>query len=332
MYRVHYIEFITWVVAMIRILIAGGRGFIGQSLSEELKEAGHEVAWLSRQKSAPSKRAFSSKNNRCAIYTWEDLKRENLPPFDVVVNLCGANILTWPWTKNRKKQLLTSRVKPIEWIDEWIELLEPAQKPSLWINASAIGVYPQDEARYHEEQMPFPPPIRKRDEVSSFLEQLALEWETAFSKSSCCSTRKVACRLGVVLDRAGGMLLPCSWAFYLGLGGNLGSGVQYFPWISLKDVTSGIKFLIDHPLEGAVNFTAPTPCTNANFTKALAKALKRYAPFPVPSLALKTLLGERSELLLKGCQVIPQKLMQAGYTFHHPEITPFLCEHFTQTP
>ena len=304
-----------------KVLIAGGSGFSGKVISAHLLTLGYQVTWLTRK----STLASIDTKSPYRVITWEDLPTLQNDSYDVIINLCGANILSHPWTKKRKQILLSSRVGPTQNLIDYIQQCPPSHQPALWINASAVGIYDQLNQDCDEHS------VSHLAEKNNFLKSLATAWENKFySFSNRGKTRLVSARFGVILDKAGGMLKPCSLAFYLGLGGRLGSGKQIFPWISLHDVCRAIEFIISSPIAGPVNFTSPDFVTNQEFTNALAKALRRLAIFPVPAFILKLILGGRSDLLLKGCRAKPKKLLDAGFTFEHSNIKQFLTAHFTK--
>lgn len=297
-----------------KVLIAGGSGFTGKAISSYLSSKGYQITWVSRT---------VQKTDCIEVITWENLENHQ-NSYDIIINLCGANILSLPWTKRRKQQLLKSRIDPIDALSRFIKKSDPSSWPALWINASAVGIYDQKEQECDESS------DTRSSTPGDFLKTLAHKWEHHFfSTLENSNIRLVTARFGIILDKSGGMLKPCALAFKLGLGGRLGSGTQAFPWISLEDLCGAIEKIITSPLHGPVNFTSPGNCSNLTFTKALAKALHRWALFPVPSFVLKLLLGERSTLLLQGCRPAPQKLLNAGFEFQHASIDSFLKSHLS---
>ncbi|HNL79297.1 MAG TPA: TIGR01777 family oxidoreductase, partial [Agitococcus sp.] len=214
------------------------------------------------------------------------------------------------WTNKRKQALYDSRVSLTKDLVNWLK--QCSHQPQLLISGSAIGWY----GNQHD---------NKVDETSAphqeFVHELCHEWEQAALTMQSSSTRVCIIRTGVVLGSQGGMLKRLLPIFKLNLGGRLGNGQQWFSWIGLDDFIAAILFLIHHPqVDGIFNLTAPNPVTNQQFTQIFAQHLHRIAPFPVPSIVLKLLLGEMSTLLLDGQQVIPQRLINLDFDFKSPTL------------
>lgn len=289
-----------------RTLITGGTGFIGQALCPLLAQAGHEVIILSRQ-SRPALPAGA----RSAVTELSQLAGR---PVDAVVNLAGASIADGRWTEARKRLLVDSRVKTTSRLVDWIAGLE--RKPAVLVSGSAVGYYgEQGDAIVTEATRPAP----------GFTHVLCQAWEQAAVKAQQHGVRVCITRIGVVLDGDGGALAKMLPAFKFGLGGPLGSGQHYFPWIHRADMAAVIAWLIATPgATGAYNASAPNPVTNAQFTKSLGAALHRPAVLPMPAPVLKLMFGEMSEILLGSDRMVPERLLAEGFRFQYPDLDPAL--------
>lgn len=285
-----------------RILISGASGLIGNALISDLKSKGHEVIQLVRR---------DSKNSN--EISWDPAKHKldlsSAGKFDAVINLSGAGVGDKRWSDKYKNLILKSRVDSTTTIVNAIKSL--SDKPSVLINASAIGFYGE---RGNEEV----------DENSArgtgFLADVVQAWEDAALALKGSGVRVVLIRTGLVFTHRGGALAKLLPIFKLGLGGKLGNGNQYWSYISLEDEIRALNFLLEKEISGPVNLTAPNPATNLEVTKALGKALKRPTFLAVPAFALKIVLGEFSVEILGSANVIPTKLHQAGFEWNHPTI------------
>lgn len=288
-----------------RILLTGGTGFLGQALCAELLKHQHQLTIFSRQ---PDKVTKQYQGKVQAVSQFEQLSTNS--QFDVVINLAGEGIADKPWTNKRKQALYDSRVSLTKDLVNWLK--QCSHQPQLLISGSAIGWYGnQNDNSVDENSAPH----------QEFVHDLCHAWEQAALVMQNPSTRVCIIRTGVVLAAQGGMLKRLLPVFKLNLGGRLGNGQQWFSWIGLDDFIAAILFLIHHPqVEGIFNFTAPHPVTNQQFTQIFAQHLHRAAPFPVPSIILKLLLGEMSTLLLDGQQVIPQRLINLDFDFKSPTL------------
>lgn len=290
-----------------KIAIAGGNGFIGKAMCKSFLEQQHEVYILSRQ---PEE---TTRMPGITYVRWMhegDRPEEHLDGVDAIVNLAGQSLSSGRWTAKRKTTLLDSRRSTTQEIVRIIRAMK--RKPSVLINASAVGYYGVSRDRRFTEQDSIEP--------CDFLSRIVNEWEQEAVKSGI---RTVLMRLGVVLGASEGafpkMLLP----YKLFVGGRLGSGKQPLSWIHVDDVAGAALFCINHSaMQGAVNFTAPEPVTMEQFGHIVAKQLHRPHYFPVPSTLLKLMLGEMSMLLLEGQYVIPEKLLNEQYSFQYAELTP----------
>ena len=285
-----------------RILITGGTGFVGQALCPRLEAAGHDVVILTRQQGIRLPAGASA-----AATALEGLDATG---FGAVVNLAGAPIGDGRWTESRRKLLLQSRVATTAKVIEW--MASARRGPRVLVSASAVGYYGEQGDRPVTEDTPPAP---------GFTHDLCAAWEREAGKASAFGARVCLMRIGVVLDRDGGALAKMLPAFRLGAGGRLGSGRHYFPWIHRDDTASACQWLLENPrAQGAYNVSAPKPVTNAEFTRALGRALGRPAVLPMPEAALKLLFGEMSELLLVSDRMIPKRLLDEGFRFRYPDL------------
>ena len=286
---------------MTTVAIAGSSGLIGRALTAALRSADHRVLRIVRRVPA----------NRDEV-RWNPDRGEfdpaTLAGVDAVVNLCGAGVGDKRWSGAYKQELRDSRIDPTEVISEAVV---DAGVPVL-VNGSAVGYYGDTGSTITDESA---------RAGTGFLAGLCADWEAATGPARDAGVRVVLIRTGLVLSPSGGLLAKLKPLFALGLGGRLAGGHQYMPWISLEDEVRAILFAINKPLSGPVNLTGPAPVTNAEFTAALGRALKRPAPFAVPGFALKRVLGEFAEEgLLGGQRAIPAVLERAGFVFHHRTI------------
>lgn len=290
-----------------RFVISGATGLIGTALAASLDRDGIEVTRLVRR--SPASPAEVSWDPRA---TAGRLDPAVLSGAAGVVHLSGASVAGGRWTAARKQQLRDSRIASTRAIVEAIAAAP--NPPPVLLCASAIGWYGETGDRAVTESAPA---------GTGFLATLVRDWEAAAATAAAApnGTRVVNLRSGLVLSGRGGVLGPLLPLFRLGLGARLGSGHQYLSWIAKTDEVSAIRFLLDHPeVAGPVNLTAPAPVTNAQFTAALARAVRRPAVLAVPAVALRAGLGEASGELLGSSRVLPEKLGQAGFSFRFPDI------------
>jgi uncharacterized protein (TIGR01777 family) len=226
------------------------------------------------------------------------------------VNLAGENIASGRWTPDKKMEIRDSRVKSTLLLSDAIAKMKTP--PKGFVSGSAIGYYGNRTEPVKESSSP----------GNGFLADVCIDWEEATKAAEKAGVRVVHLRIGVVLDPEGGALKRMLLPFKLGLGGRLGSGKQMMSWITREDLCRAILYCLEEGgVKGAVNATAPKPVSNQVFTKDLGAALGRPTVFPVPAFALKLLLGEMAnEMLLSGAAVLPEKLLQKGFSFHHPEL------------
>ncbi|UUV30490.1 TIGR01777 family oxidoreductase [Amycolatopsis roodepoortensis] len=285
-----------------RVLIAGASGLIGTSLTTRLRRSGHEVVRLvRREERAADERRWDPPAGVIADGALDGV--------DAVVNLAGAPLLPGRWSAARKQVLLDSRVEPTEVLAEAVA----EHGIPVLVNASAVGYYGDAGPSLVDETSPV---------GSGFLAELCTAWEGATETAATAGARVVRIRTGLVLAREGGLLDVLRPLFRLGLGGKLGDGKQYMPWISLDDEVGAIVFALENEsLSGTVNLSGPQPATNAAFTKALGRAVHRPAIWKVPGFAMKIALGQAAEeMALFGQRAMPRVLEEAGYAFRHPTL------------
>lgn len=298
------------------ILMTGGTGFIGQALCQQLVARGDQVTVCSRNPDQVSA--------RCGPTVKGIDRAQSLPAdaaIDVVINLAGQPIADARWSESRKQSLLDSRLQPTQDLVNWIESVE--NKPALVISASAVGYYGDMGGQTLDESSEF------HDE---FAHQLCDQWEQTARKAEASGVPVAIVRLGPVLGPGGGFLKKMLPAFKLGMGGKLGSGGQWFPWVHRQDVVAALLFLMDQPdASGVYNLTAPQPVSNQVFTETLASILNRPAWFGMPAPVLKMIFGELSELLLGGQHALPKRLLASGFQFQFDSLKPALQDVLKQS-
>ncbi len=292
------------------VFITGGTGLIGKALTTSLLEDGHHVTVLTR---APERHKHHMPPD-VRLVPWNGRTSEGwahlMEEIDTVVNLAGENIASGRWTAARKARIRESRLNAGRALVEAISAAH--HKPHTLVQASAVGYYgPHGDEEVTEDTPP----------GSDFLAQLAVEWEASTAPLEQYGIRRVILRTGVVLSREGGALPRMLLPFRLGVGGRLGSGRQWFPWIHIADEVGAIRFLMEkESAQGPYNLTAPHPVTNAEFTRALGEVLHRPTLFAVPAFALRLLFGEMATVLLEGQRAVPKRLLEAGYSFRFTDI------------
>jgi hypothetical protein len=284
-----------------RVAVTGASGLIGSALVPHLKGQGHEVLRLVRNvATAPDE------------VRWDpDRGYVDLVPLagtHAVIHLAGAGVGDRRWTDAYKATIHDSRVLGTDTIARAMAELDP--KPSVLVSGSAIGYYGDTGQGEVDESSPA---------GSGFLTDVVIDWEAAADPARDAGIRVVHPRTGLVVAGRGGAWGRLWPIFRMGLGGRLGSGRQWWSFISLRDELAALTFLLEH-LEGSVNLTAPNPATNAEVTTAMGRLLKRPTQLPVPAKALELALGEFSSEVLGSARVIPRKLMEAGFAFQDPTI------------
>jgi len=305
-----------------RVLITGGTGLIGRALSEELVKANHEIILLTRNPDPVQGLPAGVKAARWDGKTaqgWGGLADGAY----AIINLAGENLAgkSWfsiRWTKSRKESIILSRLNAGQAV---VEAVKAARiKPQVVVQASAVGYYGRRDNQ----------PVDEAEEPGSdFMASLCKDWEDSTYPVEALGVRRVVIRLGVVLVKQGGALSRQMLPFKLFVGGPVGSGKQGYPWIHITDAVKAICFLIETPqAQGAFNLTAPQRVTNADFGRALGKAMRKPYYFPVPAFALRMAFGEASTVLLDGQMPTPQRLNELGYSFEFPDVEAALGDIF----
>ena len=294
-----------------KVAVTGATGLVGGALSRNLIQAGHQVLVLARN---PEK--AQEKIPQVEALPWDATSGispgQALEGLDAVVHLAGAPLAAGRWTSRRKAMIVESRVAGTR---KLVEALSQCQNPPrVLVNASAIGYYGSSEDELFEETSP---------PGQDFLAELCQQWESEARRATESGVRVVLVRSGFILSTEGGALPRMLPPFKMGVGGPLGSGKQWMSWIHIKDEVDAILYAIEKEgMEGPLNLTAPNPVTNADFTSALALALRRPAFFRVPGFVLRLMFGEMAEtLLLSGQRVLPSNLQKGGYRFSFSELS-----------
>ncbi len=276
-----------------KVLLAGGSGFIGSHLSRFLSGKGHRILIVSR--------------NPSRGIPYDEVHR-HVDEDTVIVNLAGENIASGRWTSSKKKRIRESRLWAGRKLVE--EIKKSERRPAAFLQASAIGYYGRSlDAEFHEESPP----------GDDFLSRVVVDWENSSREVERMGIRRVVLRIGLVLARDGGAYPRMSFPFRLGLGGRVGSGRQWMSWIHIDDLVRAMLFLMEGNFSGPFNLTAPNPVRNEEFARTLCQVLKRPCLFPVPDFLLRVLFGEMADyLLLQGQKVIPRKLQEGGFQFRYP--------------
>jgi uncharacterized protein len=298
-----------------RVAISAASGLIGSALAESLAADGTEVLRLVRRQARTA-----SEIGWDPADASHGLDPAALAGVDAIVHLSGAPIAAGRWTPARKAEIRASRIGSTTILAGAMARADP--RPAALVCASATGYYGDTGDRVTDEGSP---------RGAGFLADLVRDWEAAADTAREAGIRVTHARSGVVLSRDGGMLGRLLPPFRLGLGAKVGSGRQYFSWISLTDEVRAIRFLVESAqTEGAYNLTAPEPVTNAAFTRALAAALHRPALVALPTVALRAALGEVAGELLGSQRVIPARLAAAGFRFEDPDIATALAHELRQ--
>jgi uncharacterized protein len=291
-----------------KVVIAGATGFIGQKLTSSLLASQTTVVILTRRPDA----VRTPPHPLVSYVRWDGKNQgewtRHIDGADAVINLSGQSIAGARWSEKRKEELLLSRTQPTSALVQAVKA--SAVRPKVFLNASAVGYYghvPQETVT--EEHPP----------GNDFLGKLCIAWESAALKAQELGVRVALLRTGIVLDKHGGALQRMLLPFRLFVGGPLGSGNQWFPWIHKEDEVRSILFALERSsISGPVNLAAPEPATMREFSKAMGAVLRRPSVFRVPPFALRAALGEMADIVLTGQKVVPQKLNKEGFEFRFP--------------
>ncbi|WP_305405796.1 TIGR01777 family oxidoreductase [Photobacterium leiognathi] len=287
-----------------KILMTGATGFIGRAL---LPHFNHDhVTVLTRN---PTRAYHLLGHHINAVDSLESF--DNFDQFDAIINLAGEPIMNKRWSEKQKQKICQSRWDITKQLVDKINA--STNPPHTFISGSAVGIYGDNQDKTIDESTPLD--INDND----FAQNVCHRWEQIALKAQSEQTRVCLIRTGIVLGKQGGALARMLLPYQLGLGGKIGDGKQYFPWIHMQDMIKGIIFLLSHPeAQGVFNFTAPTPVTNSVFSQTLAATLKRPHFLFTPAWVLKLGLGESAQLLLDSQRALPNKLQQEGFNFSFP--------------
>jgi uncharacterized protein (TIGR01777 family) len=300
-----------------KVVIAGGSGFLGRALSEHLVGRGHDVVILTRGAHLPG-------STGAKAVEWHPDGSPNpgawareIDGAHAIVNLSGAGMADRRWTSRRKEELRRSRVQPARSLVAAIRAA--AVKPAAFLQGSAVGFYGDGGDAIFDES--FPP-------GQDFLGQLCVSWEAEAHPAAALGCRLVILRNGVVLARHGGVLKKMMPPFLFFVGGPVASGRQYISWIHMTDWVGLVTWAIETPsVSGVINVTSPGPVPNREFSRALGKAMRRPSWLPAPGFALRILFGEVAPVMLvAGQRVVPKRAQEAGFAFKYPDIDSALVQ------
>jgi hypothetical protein len=294
-----------------KIVIIGGTGFIGSSLLQFLSRQAHDIVVLTRGASRGNTLNASTVRyihwNASTTGEWEaEIENSN-----VVINLAGKNIFDRRWNNTVKEEILNSRVLPVQLIVDAMAKAE--RKPALFLSVSAVGFYGN-----------------RNDEViteestggNDFLSKVVQQWESAAYEAERFGVRVATPRIGLVLQKNGGMIGKMLLPFQCFVGGPVGNGKRYLPWIHMVDVVRGLLYPVLHEtFRGRYNLVSPNPVTMKEFARTLGSVLHRPAWLTVPEFALALLYGEGANAILAGQHAIPKKLIDAGFRFSFTDLT-----------
>lgn len=292
-----------------KVAITGSSGLIGSALTAHLRDAGHTVVEMTR----------GAKSDPSAVWNPDEgwIRGEALEGIDAVVNLGGASIGDGRWTDSRKEVLRSSRIDATRVLVDQLKL--HGIRPAVFVQGSGVDVYgDRGEERLDESAAA----------GDNFLATLCREWEAEGMRAESELGSRVACaRTSFVVDSEAAAFKRLVMPIKLGVGGKLGSGRQWFPWVHLEDEVRALAFLLTSDVSGPVNIAAPETITNAGMTKVIGSVIKRPTLFPVPGFGLKLLLGEMAQvLLLNSKRVVPAKLSEAGFNWEYATATDAIRE------
>ena len=286
------------------VAIAGSSGTIGRALERLLIQEGFSVKRLVRRNQIDDSEIFWDPKNKF-------LDPNRLVGINAIVNLAGVGIGDKRWSRKRMEQIISSRVEGTELICKTIAGIKSDERPSVLINASAIGYYGHTGSNPATENSPL---------GEGFLADVCSKWEESTLEAEKAGIRVVHARTGIVLSASGGLLKRLLPIFKLGLGGCIGSGEQLMSWISLRDEIAAIKWMLDNEINGPVNLVSPEPLSNFEFSKALGDALRRPVVFKIPSSVLSLVYGRQlvDELMISSQSIVPEVLLKNNFTFSDP--------------
>ena len=286
------------------VAIAGSSGTIGRALERLLIQEGFSVKRLVRRNQIDDSEIFWDPKNKL-------LDPNRLVGINAIVNLAGVGIGDKRWSRKRMEQIISSRVEGTELICKTIAGIKSDERPSVLINASAIGYYGHTGSNPATENSPL---------GEGFLADVCSKWEESTLEAERAGIRVVHARTGIVLSASGGLLKRLLPIFKLGLGGCIGSGEQLMSWISLRDEIAAIKWMLDNEINGPVNLVSPEPLSNFEFSKTLGDVLRRPVVFKIPSSVLSLVYGRQlvDELMISSQSIVPEVLLKNNFTFSDP--------------
>ncbi len=302
-----------------KIILTGGSGFIGRRLVEKFATAGHEVIVLTRDPASLGMQKYATVKAKHWDGKTTGAWISEVDGADAVLNFAGESIGGKRWTSKQKEKILSSRIDATRAL---IDAMKQAKKkPAVLVNASAVGYYgPVEEAQVTEA---YPA-------GNDFLAHVCRKWEREALAAEQLGVRVVLLRQGVVLDNGGGALERMALPFKMFVGGPVGSGRQWFPWIHRDDAVHVALFATENrKMSGPVNVVAPEQMRMKEFSRALGKAMHRPSMIPVPGFVLKLALGEMSGMVLTGQRVVPEQLFIAGFSYFFPHVDDALTEIFS---
>jgi uncharacterized protein (TIGR01777 family) len=290
-----------------KIKITGGTGFVGSHLAEHFLRGGHQVTAFGRSSNHPRIR-HECFRHISADTTIPGAWQKEFEDADAVVNLAGVTIFK-RWTDSYKKLIYDSRVLTTRNVAASL----PQERRVVFCSASGVGYYgSREDEVLNEDHGP----------GNDFLANLSVDWEKEATGAAKKDIRVILMRFGVILGKGGGAMAKMIPAFKLFVGGSMGSGKQWFPWMHLDDLTAAVQFIINNDrIEGAVNFSAPNTIRYRDLARSLADALNRPAIMPAPAILIRLALGEFGNVFLASQRVVPSKLLDHGFSFRYPDIS-----------
>ena len=287
-----------------RIVVAGGTGFLGSALVDQLRRDGHAVTVLTRRPTRPDQIAWDPYGS---ITGWAHV----MDDAEAVINLAGAPI-SRRWTAAHKREMWNSRVRGTRTV---VAAMKSVRRiPPVLLNGSGVGIYgPRRDERINEDTPP----------GAGFLAALGEAWEKE-ALAAGPEARVVLLRTALVFGPGGGALAPMALPFRFYAGGPVGTGSQYVPWIHRDDWLAMVRWALLNDIRGPLNVAAPNPVTNADFARTLGKVLRRPSVLPAPAFAVKLVLGEMADAILTGQRVVPDKASARGFDFSYPSLEPAL--------
>lgn len=294
--------------------MSGGTGFVGSYLCKELLKRGHFISVVTR---SPEKYSEEQSKNLKYIGWDEDLSYA-MEEAEVVYNLAGENLFGKRWTSSVKKSIYDSRIETTKKLVD--AMTRSANKPDLFVSISAVGIYGDQGNKLLDEST---------EPADDFLARVCIRWEEEAQKASKLGVRVVNPRLGIVFEKDGGFIQIMKLPFLLFVGGPIGDGNQFFPWIHMNDVVRALIFPMEHEeLSGPYNVNAPEPATMNELANAMGNVLNRPSFFRVPAFAMRTLLGEAADPALASLNVQPKVLQISGFEFQYEDVEEALADIF----